>query len=295
MRMSSVHNRRPRSTFSVDSPLQTVAWVSLVAVLCYLAAKLGGAVVMRPQVDWPLWPGNVLLVSILLLLPRRIWPILMAAGFVAFALYDLQSGVTIRSTALLILSDFVEVLVAAWGLSYVFGEVPQLDSVKSLAKFVCVAVVLAPFTAAFFGALASHGSYWTSWRISFLSEALAFLTLLPAILGWVSKRASWARESLAYHLEAGALLVALVLVGYLTFVSPWAIVVPALGRFALRPNRCQYCNGCFGFSVDLGSNQWPRSIRRNGTVQERHVATGVLIVCHCTVHGSGSPGGGAQT
>jgi PAS domain S-box-containing protein len=183
---------------------------------------------MRPQVDWPLWPGNVLLVSILLLLPRRIWPILMAAGFVAFALYDLQSGVTIRSTALLILSDFVEVLVAAWGLSYVFGEVPQLDSVKSLAKFVCVAVVLAPFTAAFFGALASHGSYWTSWRISFLSEALAFLTLLPAILGWVSKRASWARESLAYHLEAGALLVALVLVGYLTFVSPWAIVVPAL-------------------------------------------------------------------
>jgi PAS domain S-box-containing protein len=212
----------------VDSPLQIVAWVTLVAVLSYLAAKLGGAVVMRPQVDWPLWPGNVLLVSILLLVRRRIWPILMAAAFVAFALYDLQSGVTIRSTALLILSDFVEVLVAAWGLSYAFDKLPQLDSVKALARFVCVAVVLAPFAAAFFGALASRGNYWTSWRISFLSEALAFLTLLPAILGWVSKRALWARESLAHHLEAGALLVALVVLGYLTFVSPWAIIVPAL-------------------------------------------------------------------
>jgi len=183
---------------------------------------------MRPQVDWPLWPGNVLLVSALLLVPRRIWPILMAAAFAAFALYDLQSGMTIRSTALLILSDFVEVFTAAWGLSYAFGEVPRLDSVKALAKYVCVAVVLVPFTAAFFGALASSGTYWTSWRISFFSEALAFLTLLPAILGWVSKRESWARESLAYYIEAGTLLVALVLLGYLTFVSPWAIIAPAL-------------------------------------------------------------------
>ena len=84
--MSSIHTRLPPSTFSVDTPLQTVAWVSLVAVLSYLAAKLGGTVVMRPQVDWPLWPGNVLLVSVLLLVPRRIWPILMAVAFAAFAL-----------------------------------------------------------------------------------------------------------------------------------------------------------------------------------------------------------------
>jgi PAS domain S-box-containing protein len=226
--MNSIHNHRSRSTFSVDSPLQILVWVSLVAVLSYLAAKLGGTVVMRPHVDWPLWPGNVLLVSALLLVPRRIWPILMAAAFGAFALYDLQSGISPHSTALLILSDFVEVLTAAWGLSYAFGGVPRLDSVRALAKYACIAVVLAPFTAAFFGALASSGSYWTSWRISFFSEALAFLTLLPAILGWVSKRGSWARESLAYKLEAGALLVALVVLGYLTFVSPWAIIVPAL-------------------------------------------------------------------
>ena len=228
VRMSPIHNRSRRSTFSVDSPLQIVVWVSLVAVLSYLAAKVGGTVVMRPQLEWPLWLGNVLLVSVLLLVRRRIWPLLMAAAFGAFALYDLQSGVTIRSTTWLILSDCVEVLAAAWGLSYAFDELPRLDSLKALAKYILVAVVLAPFTAAFFGALASTGSYWANWRISFFSEALAFLTLLPAILGWVSGRASWARESLAYQLEAVALLFALVLVGYLTFVSPWAIIAPAL-------------------------------------------------------------------
>jgi PAS domain S-box-containing protein len=212
----------------VDSPSRTLMWVLLVAALSYLAARLGGVVVMRPQVDWPLWPGNVLLVSILLLVPRRIWPVLMAAAFAAFAIYDLQSGVTIHSTTLLILSDLVEVLTAVWGLHYAFGEVPQLNGVKALAKYVFFAVFLAPFTAAFVGALASSGSYWTSWRISFLSEGLAFLTLLPAILGWASKRASWAHESLAYHLEESILLVGLVVLGYLTFVSPWTIVAPAL-------------------------------------------------------------------
>jgi len=212
----------------VDSPLQIMAWVSLVAVLSYLAAKLGGTVEMRPEVDWPLWPGNVLLVSILLLVPRRIWPVLMATAFAAFALYDLQSGVALRSIALLILSDFIEVLTAAWGLSYVFGKLPRIDSMRALAKYAFIAIVFAPFIAAFVGALASSGDYWTSWRISFFSEALAFLTLLPAILGWASKGTWWTRESLAYHLEAGALLVGLVLLGYLTLVSSWANVSPAL-------------------------------------------------------------------
>jgi PAS domain S-box-containing protein len=226
--MSSIQGRIPPGGFRVNSPAQMTIWVVLVTVLSYFAAKLGGAIVMRPQVDWPLWPGNVLLVSILLMVPRKIWPALMAASFVAFAFYDLQFGVTMRSTALLILADFVEVLTAAWGLSFAFGGIPRLDSVRALAKYVFWAVILAPFAGAFVGAAASSGNYWISWRISFISEALAFLTLLPAICGWVSNRTSWARETFAYHLEATALLVGLVVLGYLTFVSPWGIIEPVL-------------------------------------------------------------------
>jgi PAS domain S-box-containing protein len=226
--MSSIQNRAPQSTFTVTSPSQIAMWAVLVTVLSYLAARLGGTVVLRPQVDWPLWLGNVLLVSILLLVPRRIWPILIAASLAAFAIYDLQVGESLRSIALLILSDFVEVLTAAWGLSYAFGGTPQLDSVKSLTKYAFWAIVLAPIAGAFVGAAASNGNYWISWRISFISEALAFLTLLPAVLGWVSKRKSFARESLAHHLEAAALLVVLGVLGYLTFASPWGVVDPVL-------------------------------------------------------------------
>ena len=154
-----------------------------------------------------------MLVSILLMVPRRNPAIFMAAAFAAFALYDLQFGVTIRSIALLILSDLVEVLIAACGLHYAFGGIPRLDSVRTLAKYAFWAVILAPFAAAFVGAAASSGNYWSSWRISFVSEALAFLTLAPAIFGWVSKGTSKTREALAYHLEGAALLVGLLVLG----------------------------------------------------------------------------------
>src|SRR6516164_11824308 len=185
---------------NVNSPLRTATLACFVAVLSYYAAKLGGTLIVGPQADWPLWLGNVLLVSILLLVPRRMWPILIAAAFAASFIYNLQAGLTIRWSALLILSDTVEVLTAALCLSYSFGGVPRLNSVRALAKFSLFAVILAPFIGAFAVALATNRNYWASWRISFFSEAIAYLTLMPAILGWFG-----GQKSRTYYIEAAAL------------------------------------------------------------------------------------------
>jgi PAS domain S-box-containing protein len=176
----------------------------------------------------PLWPGCVLLVSVLLLVPRRTWPVLIAAAFAAFILYDLRNGVPIRSIAWLILADTVEVLTAALCLSYSFDGVPQLNSVRALAKYSIFAVILAPVAGAFVGALAFRGEYWMNWRISSFSEALAFLTLMPAIFGWVSNGPAWRQKSRAYCVEAAALITALVIFGYFVFVAPEKSVSPAL-------------------------------------------------------------------
>ena len=45
-------------------------------------------------------------------------------------------------------SDSTEILVAALGVSYVFGGVPRLNSVKVLAKYSFFAIVLAPISVA---------------------------------------------------------------------------------------------------------------------------------------------------
>ena len=117
---------------------------------------------------------------------RKIWPMLIAAGLAGFVLYDLQLGLTPRSIGLLVLSDAVEVLITVVGLSYAFDGPVRLDSIKSLAKFSFVAVILAPLVAAFIATTAFDGNYWIRWRIGFFTEALALLTLTPAILSWVA-------------------------------------------------------------------------------------------------------------
>jgi PAS domain S-box-containing protein len=229
--METNHSGSSWNLAKLDSRMKTCLLVCLIAMLSYLTARIGGALVIRPQTNWPFWPGNVIVVSILLFVPRRIWPILMAAAFGTYVLYDLQTGMAIRSTVLLILSDTVEVLTAALGFSYFFEGVPQLYSLKALGKFSFVAGVLAPSTGAFFGALAASGSYWTSWRISFFSEAIAFFTVMPAILGWVGHIRSWVRGLRAYYLEAAGLIAIIVTLSYFLFVDRRASALPAFTFF----------------------------------------------------------------
>src|SRR5271170_5948959 len=219
--MASGSDRSHWNIPNLNSRSQAVILVCCVAILSYFAAKFGGTLIIPPHGAWPLWLGNVLLVSILLLVPRRMWPMLIAAGFAAFILEDLQTGQTIRSIAWLILSDAVEVITAAFCLSYFFDGVPRLNSVKALAKFSLFAVILAPSLGAFFVPLAVNGNYWTNWWISFLSEAIVYLTLMPAILGWFSKAPAWFQKSSTHYIEAIALIAGLVLTfGYVTFAAP---------------------------------------------------------------------------
>src|SRR5215469_9601675 len=200
---------------------RTVILVCFVAILSYCAARVGAMLAMGPQADWPLWLGNVLLASILLLTPRKTWPLLIVAAFAAFAVNDIQAGLTIRTRALLILSDTLDVLIVVSCLSYAFKGVPRLNSVRALAKFSLCAVILPPLIGAFFVALAiGKGSYWTSWRISFFSEAIVYLTLMPAILGWFGKGPAQEEESRANYLEAALLITGLVAFAYFAFAAP---------------------------------------------------------------------------
>jgi PAS domain S-box-containing protein len=209
-----------RSSGSVakNSSWYTFVLACFVGILCYSTTKLGGMLAIGPQSDWPLWFGNVCLVSILLLVPRGRWPALIAAAFSAYVINDIQAGLSLRTIALLVLSDTVEVLFAAFSLSYVFKGVPQLNSLGALARFSLFAVILTPCIPAAFAALTANGN-WASWRISFFSEAIVYLTLMPAILGWFSK-GSPPPKSRGYYLEAAGLFTGLVLFGYLACAAP---------------------------------------------------------------------------
>ena len=140
------------------SPRRLAALAILVGVLSYAMAKVGGALILRPQLVSPLWLGNVVLVAVLLLVPRKIWPLLLSAGLVGFLVYDVQAGEPIRSIVSFILSNAVEVLTASWCLNAAFKGIPRLNSLKALAKYCFYAVFLAPVVGAFLGAFAVANS-----------------------------------------------------------------------------------------------------------------------------------------
>jgi len=148
------------------------------------------------------------------------WPILIVTAFAAFAFNDAQAGLPVRARIILILADTVDVLTAALCLSYAFEGVPRLNNVRALAKFSLFGVILAPSLGAIFVALAIGKNYWASWRVSFFSEAIVSLTLMPAILGWFSKDTARSQKSRASYLEAAAMFTGLLVFGYLAFVAP---------------------------------------------------------------------------
>jgi PAS domain S-box-containing protein len=177
---------------------------------------------------WPLWPGCAVLTAVLLLVPRKIWPVLLTAGLAGFVIYDLQAGVSLPDIAWLILADTIEILVAAWGVSYALKGLPRLNSLKALAKYSFFTVFLASIIVASIGINGLRGDDWVNWRFSFLSEALAFLTVAPAILGLSGRGLPSLRTARSYYLEAAVLITALISLSYFLFVAPGRSDPPAL-------------------------------------------------------------------
>ena len=226
--MGNEHGHRLPRISNGSSPLSVAALVCLVVALSYLVPKLEGAMIQNPRTVWPFWPGSAILVSVLLLVPGRIWPILIPAAFATFALYDLEAGVPIKSIAWFIPANTVQVLTSALCLRYFFHDVPRLNSVKAVAKYSFFAVILAPVGAAFFSANGIGGNYWEGWRVCFLSEALAFVTLTPAILSWITEGPAWMRKPRACYLEPAALITGLVVLSYVIFAEAGRHHSPAL-------------------------------------------------------------------
>jgi PAS domain S-box-containing protein len=225
--MTIATNRISRSQPYSDSR-STLLVVCVTIALSYLVPALTGMLISNPQTVWPLWPGCAILVAGLLLVRVNIWPVVIAASFVGFAVADLQAGVPLSSSARFIPGNTVEVLISAVGLRYCFDGVPRLNSLRALAKYSFFAIVLAPLAGAFLSAPGVAGDYWTGWKIVFLSEVLAFITVTPALLSWVSEGRVLMRRSRAHHLEGVMLIAGLVLVSYIVFTVRGDSRSPAL-------------------------------------------------------------------
>ena len=212
----------------------TVLVVCVTTALSYVVPKLARLATPTSEAVWPIWPGCAILVAGMLLVRMSVWPALIAACFAAFGLSDLQAGVSARAIAWFVPGNTLEVLTAAVGLRYCFHGVPRLSGVRALAKYSLFAVILGPLAGSFLSAHGIGPVYWASWRTAFLSEVLAFATVTPFLLSWITDGRALMRKSSAFHLEGLILITGLALTSYVTFTDPQNQSSPAL-LFSLVP------------------------------------------------------------
>ena len=205
-----------------------LAWkLVLVGFICYISTEVGFAHKFPPHNISPLWPTGAILFGILVVAPVRHWG---AYTFAAYFTSAVKAGWSL--TAILFLAAaVVEVFIAAAAVRRFAGGLRAFDNLRNLIVYLLVAVVLAPVTAAFVGGFAGGGeSYWFYWRVWLLSEALAYLTLAPAILTWIAGVRSVGHASIPRGIEPWLIGVGLVAVSVRVFHWPTAGpgAIPAL-------------------------------------------------------------------
>ena len=74
--------------------LRQVVLAFVVAALSYLTARLGLALLVPLFHMSALWPVNAVLLGVLLLVPRKTWPVLIIVALAAAVVSDVQNGST---------------------------------------------------------------------------------------------------------------------------------------------------------------------------------------------------------
>ena len=159
--------------------------VLLVGIICHLAIQVGHQSKLPPHDISALWPASAVLVSVLVASPIRHWWAYLLGGYATYAIDVARAGFLV-SDALYQLADIIKVLIAAVGVRWFADGLRAFDSLRSLARYIGFAVLVAPAISGLVAAAAGGTeSYWFYWRAWYFSEALAFLTLAPAILTWI--------------------------------------------------------------------------------------------------------------
>jgi diguanylate cyclase (GGDEF)-like protein len=152
----------------------------------FLASCVGIRMAETPGDANFLWPANGLLLSILLLSPRRTWTGYLLIGFLAslfshtfFPLYE-------RLNWIFAFTNIVEILIAATLLGQPGSVRPDLAQPRMLGRFVLVGILLAPLSSAvlvsllrWLAGLPANATFFWHW---YLGDSLGIAIMTPLLL-----------------------------------------------------------------------------------------------------------------
>src|SRR4051812_10554057 len=126
---------RPRLKQSIRLPATVPAVVLGASAGYYLAAVVGLHLRVPPATTSVMWPPNAVLASVLLLAPRRWWPLALASALPVHLALQLPLGWPTPLILLLFVTNCSEALIAAGGVSLFSDSPTRFDTLRRLLVF----------------------------------------------------------------------------------------------------------------------------------------------------------------
>ena len=201
------------SSVATKGILRAIKPALLGGISYYVGTRVGFAWTPMGQPNSTFWPANAILLAAFLLAPRRTWWILLLAVLPAHMIAQLQAGVPVWTAVGWFITNTSEALIGAFWITRLSDPKNTLDSVRGVFIFIVFGVLLAPLTTSFLDAAAVvitgwGRSYWPLGLERFWTNALAQLTVVPAIVLCSSNGISWIRRVKVTRYFEGALLAA---------------------------------------------------------------------------------------
>ncbi len=189
--------------------LAAAAIATAVCAGYYFGSILGLLLRLPPATPSIIWPPNAILTAALLLVPPRRWWLVLLPVLPVHVAVQLPTGWPLTMVLALFLTNCTEAIVTAGTVWWLSGAPPRFDTPRHLSTFF-LAVLAATAISGFLDAAAVtwflEEEYWTVWSQRFLSNILAQLTIVPALVGVASGLPRWVRSLSWVRLGEAALL-----------------------------------------------------------------------------------------
>ena len=196
----------------------------LVGLAYYLGAQFAFLIgTLSDQVFALFWPPNVILFCALLFRPRREWPVLIAAAFVAHVIAEAGVGMPLPQLLVAFVTNCLVALLNAYAVRRLLDPPPWLGTFQRTGIYILLTAGINPAVAALGGAFVPIlgggplADYWLFWTLWYLANALPSVTLGPVLLIWLTEPPRWPGWKTPFQLiEPAAIAVALIVISLLS-------------------------------------------------------------------------------
>ncbi len=218
-----------------NSPLLASSWRGLIrdigivagcGVVYFCLALLALAFFATHESPAAIWLSTGFLVATVIIFPKRLWPGILIAAFLAGTIGNYLTGKPLVLSLGLGVMDAVEGILSGILLSAFLGSSIKFSRLRDLTGLVFLSAVLGNGLSALGGAgffsLLAGSPFWYSCRLWWLSNAIGILTVTPLLVSWANARdlTAWKRgNSLVRAVEAILLLIVLLALSVSVFGS----------------------------------------------------------------------------